>query len=117
MTEIDDAWQALNKNGFALDYDEDSRPGALAKAIDYALAAKDDEIARRDEQIALAQDIICERDRLRAQVEEGKSRVREACDLLAERTYGNAARSPGHNARLRLEGWSALSSTKSEPNK
>jgi hypothetical protein len=27
----------------------------------------------------------------------------DACDLLAERTYGNAARSPGHNARLRLE--------------
>lgn len=26
-----------------------------------------------------------------------------ACDLLAERTYGNAARSPGHNARLELE--------------
>lgn len=30
--------------------------------------------------------------------------IREACDLLAERTYGNAARSPGHNARLCLEG-------------
>jgi hypothetical protein len=29
--------------------------------------------------------------------------ISEACDLLAERTYGNAARSPGHNARLRLE--------------
>jgi hypothetical protein len=27
----------------------------------------------------------------------------EACDLLAERTYGNHARSPGHNARLLLE--------------
>lgn len=52
MTEIDDAWKALNKNGFALDYDEDSRPGALAKAIDYALAAKDDEIGRRDERIS-----------------------------------------------------------------
>jgi hypothetical protein len=26
-----------------------------------------------------------------------------ACDLLAERTYGSAARSPGHNARLALE--------------
>jgi hypothetical protein len=33
--------------------------------------------------------------------------AREACDLLAERTYGSAARSPGHNARVRLE--SALS--------
>jgi hypothetical protein len=30
--------------------------------------------------------------------------AREACDLLAERTYGNPARSPGHNARIRLEG-------------
>lgn len=29
--------------------------------------------------------------------------VEQACDLLAERTYGNAARSPGHNARLVLE--------------
>lgn len=29
--------------------------------------------------------------------------ISEACDLLAERTYGNSARSPGHNARLRLE--------------
>lgn len=51
MTEIDDAWKALNKNGFALDYDEDSRPGSLAKAIDYALAAKDDEIGRLDARI------------------------------------------------------------------
>jgi hypothetical protein len=33
--------------------------------------------------------------------------MREACDLLAERTHGNPARSPGHNARLCLE--SALS--------
>lgn len=29
--------------------------------------------------------------------------MQEACDLLAERTYGNPARSAGHNARLRLE--------------
>jgi len=29
--------------------------------------------------------------------------IKEACDLLAERTYGNPARSPGHNARLVLE--------------
>ncbi|MCC8945759.1 hypothetical protein H8A97_11780 [Bradyrhizobium sp. Arg62] len=27
----------------------------------------------------------------------------EACDLLAERTYGSPARSPGHNTRLLLE--------------
>ncbi len=31
------------------------------------------------------------------------SAMREACDLLAERTQGSAARSPGHNARLLLE--------------
>jgi hypothetical protein len=31
------------------------------------------------------------------------SAMREACDLLAERTYGSPARSPGHNARLTLE--------------
>jgi hypothetical protein len=29
--------------------------------------------------------------------------VQEACDLLSEHTYGNPARSPGHNARLHLE--------------
>lgn len=29
--------------------------------------------------------------------------IKEACDLLAERSYGNPARSPGHNARIRLE--------------
>lgn len=29
--------------------------------------------------------------------------MKEACDLLAERTYGSPARSPAHNARLRLE--------------
>ncbi|MHB1208049.1 MAG: hypothetical protein ACYCZX_20970 [Rhodospirillaceae bacterium] len=29
--------------------------------------------------------------------------IKEACDLLAERTQGSHARSPGHNARLLLE--------------
>jgi hypothetical protein len=37
----------------------------------------------------------------------------EACDLLAERVYGNAARSPGHNARVVLE-W-ALKPNEKEP--
>lgn len=32
-----------------------------------------------------------------------KVAMQEACDLLAERTHGNPARSAGHNARLRLE--------------
>lgn len=32
-----------------------------------------------------------------------RAAVQEACDLLAERKYGNDARSPGHNARLVLE--------------
>jgi hypothetical protein len=32
-----------------------------------------------------------------------RERVQHACDLLAERTYGSKARSPGHNARLVLE--------------
>jgi len=35
--------------------------------------------------------------------------VRDACDMLAERTYGNPARSPAHNARVILE--SALRAT------
>lgn len=29
--------------------------------------------------------------------------LKEVCDLLAERKYGNPARSPAHNARVRLE--------------
>lgn len=29
--------------------------------------------------------------------------ISKACDLLAERTHGNSARSPAHNARLQLE--------------
>lgn len=40
---------------------------------------------------------------LRRRLEDTKTAIAEACDLLAERTYGNDARSPGHNARLRLE--------------
>lgn len=32
-----------------------------------------------------------------------RSAMQEACDLLAERKYGNPARSSGHNARLCLE--------------
>lgn len=32
-----------------------------------------------------------------------RSIIQDACDLLAERTHGNPARSPGHNARLCLE--------------
>lgn len=59
------------------------------------------------------QEYALEIERLTALVEEGITRVKEACDLLAERTYGSPARSPGHNARLRLEGWTALSSTDS----
>lgn len=37
----------------------------------------------------------------------------EACDLLAERIHGSPARSPGHNARLRLE--SALKTVPAPP--
>jgi len=42
-----------------------------------------------------------------------RGRVQLACDLLAERTYGNAARSPGHNARVVLE--KLLSATPTQP--
>jgi hypothetical protein len=38
-----------------------------------------------------------------AHIEQLHIAIKEACDLLAERTYGNEARSPGHNARLKLE--------------
>ncbi len=44
-----------------------------------------------------------DRANLAKRVAELVTAVREACDLLAERTYGNGARSPGHNARVRLE--------------
>jgi hypothetical protein len=37
------------------------------------------------------------------EIERLRVAMREACDLLAERTYGSEARSPGHNARLKLE--------------
>jgi hypothetical protein len=38
-----------------------------------------------------------------------RNAAKQACDLLAERTYGSPARSPSHNARLVLEGALALS--------
>jgi len=41
-----------------------------------------------------------------------KGAMLTACDLLAERIHGNAARSPGHNARVVLE--HALAALKAE---
>lgn len=41
--------------------------------------------------------------------------LQEACDLLAERTHGSAARSPGHNARVRLESALAPTAGQGEP--
>lgn len=38
-----------------------------------------------------------------ALLQQARKGMQEACDLPAERTYGNPARSPGHNARLVLE--------------
>jgi hypothetical protein len=62
----------------------------MAKAQEeYALGA----LGREIELHKQTQD---ENERLRAA-------MKEACDLLAERTHGSPARSPGHNARLRLE--------------
>lgn len=40
---------------------------------------------------------------LRWEVDRLRMAMQEAADLLAERRYGNSARSPGHNARLVLE--------------
>jgi len=37
------------------------------------------------------------------EIERLRAAMKEACDLLAERAYGSPARSPAHNARLRLE--------------
>lgn len=46
-----------------------------------------------------------------AEVRALKDGIREACDLLAELSYGNSARSPGHNARVLLESTLASIST------
>lgn len=45
------------------------------------------------------------------EIERLRQAMQEACDMLAERTYGSPARSPGHNARVRLE--SALGQSRS----
>lgn len=42
-------------------------------------------------------------DQPRAGVAELRQAMQEACDLLAERTYGSSSRSPAHHARLVLE--------------
>ena len=52
-------------------------------------------------------------DRLTRENEAMRKAMTEACDFLAERAYGSPARSPGHNARVRLE--SALASLKESP--
>ena len=39
----------------------------------------------------------------RERIEALEGAIRQACDLLAERTHGSPARSAGHNARLQLE--------------
>lgn len=44
---------------------------------------------------------IC--DEAALEIERLRAACSEACDLLAERTHGSPARSPGHNARLVLE--------------
>lgn len=38
-----------------------------------------------------------------SQIERLLAAMQDACDLLAEREQGSAARSPWHNARLRIE--------------
>lgn len=40
---------------------------------------------------------------IRAEITRLRAAMQDACDLLTERRHGNAARSAGHNARLRLE--------------
>lgn len=49
-------------------------------------------------------EILAENEAKDAEIERLRSAAAMACDLLAERTYGSQARSPGHNARLVLEG-------------
>lgn len=66
------------------------------------------EIESKSKQIGKLYKVCNERDVLR-------NAMNEACDLLAERKYGNTARSPGHNARLTLE--SALNQQKADDSK
>ena len=40
---------------------------------------------------------------LKAEIERLRATMQEACELLTERKHGSPARSPAHNARLRLE--------------
>jgi hypothetical protein len=40
---------------------------------------------------------------LRAERDRMRGGIVEACDLLMERTHGSPARSPSHNARLKLQ--------------
>lgn len=48
-------------------------------------------------------DVAEMRDRATRNNERLRKAIVDACDMLAERTYGNPARSAGHNARLILE--------------
>jgi len=55
-------------------------------------------------------DVAAQRDKamrentmIRNRVNNLREAMQECVDLLLERTQGSAARSPGHNARLRLE--------------
>ena len=52
---------------------------------------------------ALFVDDSSRRKEAEARAEALEGAMRAACNLLAERIYGNAARSPGHNARVVLE--------------
>jgi len=51
-------------------------------------------------EIAALKDALSASEARVAALEEG---IREACDLLMEKKYGNRARSPGHNARRCLQ--------------
>lgn len=81
------------------------RPYAVTAAS--AQAAIDGWVRWADERLQEAQaetlSAMKERDAAEARADRLAGAARNACDLLAERTCGHAARSPGHNARLVLE--------------
>lgn len=96
MSDIGDptSWTDREREFFALGWNE-------------CLKMQPGEIKRLDDQrVSLALTVegqLEQIEKARAEIERLRLAAQEACDLLAEYTYGSTARSHGHNARLVLE--------------
>lgn len=77
----------------------------MRDAVAYLRNRAEDERRAGNNDASLDFDQCADRmDRLAADNGSLRAAAQEACDLLAERRQGSLARSPGHNARLILEG-------------